>query len=197
MRFPGELLWISSHLACTVLSISSPGSCAMPPCYSLCMDSSGFLWICTYLPIDVRSEWSSLCVFHIKRSACCVVVWLFSVCGFSHSFSVYYAPDKLDDFISTINSHLQPLFMQIRKGLSEDNGRAHYAVVGTCCAVFVWGWQWLQELLGGWTATVQVCGNRTWQQGWQQCWSDLAQTLLKCWSEIPFPQETFFTETDF
>ncbi|XP_033373765.1 non-structural maintenance of chromosomes element 1 homolog isoform X3 [Parus major] len=42
---------------------------------------------------------------------------------------VYYAHDKLDDFISTINSHLQPLFMQIRKGLSEDNGRAHYAVV--------------------------------------------------------------------
>uniref|UniRef100_U3KI28 Non-structural maintenance of chromosomes element 1 homolog n=1 Tax=Ficedula albicollis TaxID=59894 RepID=U3KI28_FICAL len=42
---------------------------------------------------------------------------------------VYYAHDKLDDFISTINSHLQPLFMQIRKGFSEDDGRAHYVVV--------------------------------------------------------------------
>ncbi|XP_038007293.1 non-structural maintenance of chromosomes element 1 homolog isoform X4 [Motacilla alba alba] len=42
---------------------------------------------------------------------------------------VYYAHDKLDDFIGTINSHLQPLFMQIRKGISEDDGRAHYAVV--------------------------------------------------------------------
>ncbi|XP_053847773.1 LOW QUALITY PROTEIN: non-structural maintenance of chromosomes element 1 homolog [Vidua macroura] len=42
---------------------------------------------------------------------------------------VYYAQDKLDDFISTINSHLQPLFMQIRKGISEDDGTAHYAVV--------------------------------------------------------------------
>ncbi|XP_058671745.1 non-structural maintenance of chromosomes element 1 homolog isoform X3 [Ammospiza caudacuta] len=42
---------------------------------------------------------------------------------------VYYAHDKLDDFISTINSHLQPLFMQIRKGISEEDGRAHYAVV--------------------------------------------------------------------
>ncbi|XP_035755840.1 non-structural maintenance of chromosomes element 1 homolog isoform X1 [Egretta garzetta] len=42
---------------------------------------------------------------------------------------VYYAHDKLDDFISTINSHLQPLFMQIRKGMSEGDGRAHYALV--------------------------------------------------------------------
>ncbi|XP_054247163.1 non-structural maintenance of chromosomes element 1 homolog [Indicator indicator] len=42
---------------------------------------------------------------------------------------VYYAHDKLDDFISTINRHLQPLFMQVRKGLSESDGRAHYALV--------------------------------------------------------------------
>lgn len=49
----------------------------------------------------------------------------------SDLFSVYYAHDKLDDFISTINRHLQPLFMQIRKGLSEDDGRAHYALVST------------------------------------------------------------------
>ncbi|XP_064529616.1 non-structural maintenance of chromosomes element 1 homolog isoform X2 [Pseudopipra pipra] len=42
---------------------------------------------------------------------------------------VYYAHDKLDDFISTINRHLQPLFMQVRKGMSEEDGRAHYAVV--------------------------------------------------------------------
>ncbi|KFP71076.1 Non-structural maintenance of chromosomes element 1, partial [Acanthisitta chloris] len=42
---------------------------------------------------------------------------------------VYYAHDKLDEFIGTINSHLQPLFMQIRKGMSEEDGRAHYAVV--------------------------------------------------------------------
>ncbi|XP_010019843.1 PREDICTED: LOW QUALITY PROTEIN: non-structural maintenance of chromosomes element 1 homolog [Nestor notabilis] len=42
---------------------------------------------------------------------------------------VYYAHDKLADFISTINRHLQHLFMQIRKGMSEDDGRAHYALV--------------------------------------------------------------------
>ncbi|XP_064376050.1 non-structural maintenance of chromosomes element 1 homolog isoform X2 [Dromaius novaehollandiae] len=42
---------------------------------------------------------------------------------------VYYAHDKLDDFINTINVHLQPLFMQIRKGTSEDDGRVHYALV--------------------------------------------------------------------
>ncbi|XP_025941385.1 non-structural maintenance of chromosomes element 1 homolog [Apteryx rowi] len=42
---------------------------------------------------------------------------------------VYYAHDKLDDFINTINIHLQPLFMQIRKGMSEDDGRVRYALV--------------------------------------------------------------------
>lgn len=48
---------------------------------------------------------------------------------FSYLFSVYYAHDKLDDFIATINIRLQPLFMQIRKGMSEGDGRAHYALV--------------------------------------------------------------------
>ncbi|NXI65937.1 NSE1 protein, partial [Anseranas semipalmata] len=42
---------------------------------------------------------------------------------------VHYAHDKLDDFITTINIQLQPLFMQIRKGMSEGDGRAHYALV--------------------------------------------------------------------
>ncbi|XP_023148415.1 non-structural maintenance of chromosomes element 1 homolog isoform X1 [Amphiprion ocellaris] len=43
--------------------------------------------------------------------------------------STQYAPDRLDDFIDTINSKLQPMFMQIRKGMSEDNGHQHYALV--------------------------------------------------------------------
>ncbi|XP_021266682.1 non-structural maintenance of chromosomes element 1 homolog isoform X1 [Numida meleagris] len=42
---------------------------------------------------------------------------------------VYYAQDKLDDFITTINNQLQPLFMQIRKGMSEVDGKTHYALV--------------------------------------------------------------------
>uniref|UniRef100_A0A1A8CVI4 Non-structural maintenance of chromosomes element 1 homolog n=1 Tax=Nothobranchius kadleci TaxID=1051664 RepID=A0A1A8CVI4_NOTKA len=42
-----------------------------------------------------------------------------------------YAPDKLDEFIETINSKLQPLFMQIRKGMSEENGQQFYALVNT------------------------------------------------------------------
>ncbi|XP_078520320.1 non-structural maintenance of chromosomes element 1 homolog [Lissotriton helveticus] len=42
---------------------------------------------------------------------------------------VHYAHDKLDDFINVINAQLQPLFMQIRKGMSEDDGRRHYALV--------------------------------------------------------------------
>lgn len=37
--------------------------------------------------------------------------------------------DRLDDFIDTINSKLQPMFMQIRKGTSEDNGQQYFALV--------------------------------------------------------------------
>uniref|UniRef100_A0A8C8VIH3 Non-structural maintenance of chromosomes element 1 homolog n=1 Tax=Pelusios castaneus TaxID=367368 RepID=A0A8C8VIH3_9SAUR len=43
--------------------------------------------------------------------------------------AIYYAHDKLDDFINVVNIHLQPLFMQIRKGRSEDDGRIYYALV--------------------------------------------------------------------
>ncbi|XP_056134610.1 non-structural maintenance of chromosomes element 1 homolog isoform X3 [Lampris incognitus] len=40
-----------------------------------------------------------------------------------------YAHDRLDEFIGVINSRLQPMFMQIRKGISEDNGFEYYALV--------------------------------------------------------------------
>ncbi|XP_048722390.1 non-structural maintenance of chromosomes element 1 homolog isoform X4 [Lepidochelys kempii] len=42
---------------------------------------------------------------------------------------VYYAHDKLDDFINVVNIHLQPFFMQIRKGMSEDDGKTYYALM--------------------------------------------------------------------
>ncbi|KAJ4923134.1 hypothetical protein JOQ06_016474 [Pogonophryne albipinna] len=38
-------------------------------------------------------------------------------------------PDKLDDFIETINLKLQPMFMHITKGMSEDSGHQFYALV--------------------------------------------------------------------
>ncbi|XP_068178217.1 non-structural maintenance of chromosomes element 1 homolog isoform X1 [Antennarius striatus] len=47
-------------------------------------------------------------------------------CGTSSS---PITPDKFNDFIDTINSKLQPLFIQIRKGTSEDDGRQYYALV--------------------------------------------------------------------
>ncbi|XP_076023409.1 non-structural maintenance of chromosomes element 1 homolog [Genypterus blacodes] len=40
-----------------------------------------------------------------------------------------FAADKLDEFIDTINSKLQPMYMQIRKGMSEDDGHQYYALV--------------------------------------------------------------------
>uniref|UniRef100_A0A8D0KFJ5 Non-structural maintenance of chromosomes element 1 homolog n=1 Tax=Salvator merianae TaxID=96440 RepID=A0A8D0KFJ5_SALMN len=42
---------------------------------------------------------------------------------------VYYAHDKLDDFINVVNIQLQPLSMEIRKGLAEEDGRPCYALV--------------------------------------------------------------------
>lgn len=48
---------------------------------------------------------------------------------FCFFLAAQHAPDRLDDFIDTINSKLQPLFMQIRKGMSEDNGHQYYALV--------------------------------------------------------------------
>ncbi|XP_074553681.1 non-structural maintenance of chromosomes element 1 homolog [Halichoeres trimaculatus] len=40
-----------------------------------------------------------------------------------------HVPEQLDEFIGTINTQLQPLFMQIRKGTSEDSGQQFYALV--------------------------------------------------------------------
>ncbi|XP_068102988.1 non-structural maintenance of chromosomes element 1 homolog isoform X1 [Hyperolius riggenbachi] len=37
--------------------------------------------------------------------------------------------DKLDDFVGVINKHLQPVFMQIRKGTDENNEKTYYALV--------------------------------------------------------------------
>ncbi|KAJ8253651.1 hypothetical protein COCON_G00202630 [Conger conger] len=39
------------------------------------------------------------------------------------------APAQLDEFIDVINAQLQPMFMNIRKGTSEDNGLEYYALV--------------------------------------------------------------------
>lgn len=54
---------------------------------------------------------------------------IFRVIHYSVFSAAQYVPNKLDDFINTINSKLQPLFMQIRKGMSEDSGEQCYALV--------------------------------------------------------------------
>ncbi|XP_077381177.1 non-structural maintenance of chromosomes element 1 homolog isoform X1 [Festucalex cinctus] len=48
-------------------------------------------------------------------------------CCTTHNTS--YSPNRLDDFIDIINSNLEPMFMQIRKGVCEDSGLQHYALV--------------------------------------------------------------------
>ncbi|XP_034454931.1 non-structural maintenance of chromosomes element 1 homolog [Hippoglossus hippoglossus] len=52
---------------------------------------------------------------------------LYKHCCETHT--TQYNADKLDSFIDTINSKLQPMFMQIRKGMSEDDGQQYYALV--------------------------------------------------------------------
>lgn len=44
-------------------------------------------------------------------------------------FVANYSPDRLEEFIDVINTNLQPMFMQIRKGMSEDDGAQYYALV--------------------------------------------------------------------
>lgn len=41
----------------------------------------------------------------------------------------HFSPDRLEEFIDVINANLQPMFMQIRKGTSEEDGTQHYALV--------------------------------------------------------------------
>ncbi|MEQ2258114.1 hypothetical protein XENORESO_007341 [Xenotaenia resolanae] len=52
---------------------------------------------------------------------------LYQHCCETHKTSC--VTDKLDEFIEAINSRLQPMFMQIRKGMSEENGLQYYALV--------------------------------------------------------------------
>ncbi|XP_066530653.1 non-structural maintenance of chromosomes element 1 homolog [Hoplias malabaricus] len=52
---------------------------------------------------------------------------LYQHCCETHG--AHFSPDRLDDFIDIINAHLQPMFMQIRKGMSEDDGLQYYALV--------------------------------------------------------------------
>lgn len=42
----------------------------------------------------------------------------------------HFSPDRLEEFIDVINASLQPMFMHIRKGTSEEDGAQHYALVG-------------------------------------------------------------------
>ncbi|KAL0992840.1 hypothetical protein UPYG_G00099240 [Umbra pygmaea] len=48
-----------------------------------------------------------------------------------HCCETHGAPinDHLDEFIEVINAQLQPMFMQIRKGMSEEDGLQYYALV--------------------------------------------------------------------
>ncbi|KAK3512093.1 hypothetical protein QTP70_030355, partial [Hemibagrus guttatus] len=50
-------------------------------------------------------------------------------CHCCETHGAHYLPDKLEEFIDVINTNLQPMFMHIRKGTSEEDGAQHYALV--------------------------------------------------------------------
>uniref|UniRef100_A0A8C2KAS3 Non-structural maintenance of chromosomes element 1 homolog n=1 Tax=Cyprinus carpio TaxID=7962 RepID=A0A8C2KAS3_CYPCA len=52
---------------------------------------------------------------------------LFELCIYI-AFLAHYT-DRLDDFINVINTQLQPFFMHIRKGMSEEDGLEYYSLV--------------------------------------------------------------------
>uniref|UniRef100_A0A8C2Q5R9 Non-structural maintenance of chromosomes element 1 homolog n=1 Tax=Cyprinus carpio TaxID=7962 RepID=A0A8C2Q5R9_CYPCA len=45
------------------------------------------------------------------------------------SASQAHYTDRLDDFINVINTQLQPFFMHIRKGMSEEDGLEYYSLM--------------------------------------------------------------------
>lgn len=69
------------------------------------------------------------CVSHLEIECQLYASVLFELCIFL-AFLAQYVADRLDDFINVINAQLQPLFMYIRKGMSEENGLEYYALVG-------------------------------------------------------------------
>lgn len=71
------------------------------------------------------------------------------------SVAAQQSNDKLDDFIATINSALQPMFMQIRKGMSEDSGQQYLALVSrTACSIY-------RRCGHGWFVEEQPASNMT------------------------------------
>ena len=51
-------------------------------------------------------------------------------------FSEDANPDKFTEFITTINNQLESLFMELRRGRSEDTGDVYYSLVS--CILFTY-----------------------------------------------------------
>lgn len=120
---------------------------------------------------EVGDHWSTLSVCHMSKTSSDIsdfslkLVLSFSSLQYLHLlpfinrilfhaewfnswfflFAAQPTNDKLDDFIATINSMLQPMFMQIRKGMSEDNGQQYFALVSRtslwpACIQYIYIW---------------------------------------------------------
>lgn len=102
---------------------------------------------CTLLVCHMSKTSSDISDFSLKLSVSSLrylcISYLLSAEYFSmlndsildFSFAAQPTNDKLDDFIATINSALQPMFMQIRKGMSEDSGQQYFALVSRTSTV--------------------------------------------------------------
>lgn len=69
---------------------------------------------------------SFYCCVSLANPAPCTILRLYM---YISCFPVHYMHDKLDDFVAIINTNLQPVFMQIRKGTDENDGKKYYSLV--------------------------------------------------------------------
>lgn len=72
----------------------------------------------------------------LKQAVC----FLMNPLSLSPIFPGNATVDKLEDFINNINSVLESLYIEIKKGVTEDDGRPIYALVCVrkCPLVALW-----------------------------------------------------------
>ena len=49
--------------------------------------------------------------------------------GFFHIISDDSSPENFETFLETVNKNLKPLYMEIRRGVSEEDGSNNYGLV--------------------------------------------------------------------
>ena len=76
----------------------------------------------------LRTLQSRTCAHQVRR--CDLQLAEFNVLKiFFYQFSDESPPENFDTFLETVNKNLRPLFMEIRHGISEEDGSKNYGLV--------------------------------------------------------------------